>query len=283
MPPRSDPTARQVRLGTELRKLREAAGLTSKVAGERLGGGTAQISHIESGRYGVSGARVRHMAALYSAQDMDVVDALAAMAEERGKGWWERYRPSLPVNLLDLAELEHHATFLRSIQLLAVPGIFQTEEYAHAIFSSGNPGVAAKELALWIDHRLSRRQIFDRETPPPFEAIIHEAALRIPYGSRKATRAQLSSLLDVCDWPSVAIRVIPFAIEAFHGAAQPMLYAGGPVPALDTVQVDDASVGSVLDATAQLRKYRDVYSSIHELSLTTEKSRDFIHRIAKET
>ncbi|HET6633654.1 MAG TPA: transcriptional regulator, partial [Streptomyces sp.] len=32
MPPRSSPTARQVRLGTELRKLRERAGMTGREA-----------------------------------------------------------------------------------------------------------------------------------------------------------------------------------------------------------------------------------------------------------
>ncbi|WP_245608023.1 helix-turn-helix domain-containing protein [Streptomyces hokutonensis] len=54
MPPRSSPTVRQARLGAELRKLREAAGMAAREAGAFLGGNQAQISHIEAGRWGVS-------------------------------------------------------------------------------------------------------------------------------------------------------------------------------------------------------------------------------------
>ncbi|MFJ1890223.1 helix-turn-helix domain-containing protein [Streptomyces sp. NPDC088170] len=86
MPPRSYPTARQRRLGAELRKLRERAGMSGSEAAAYLGGERAQISHIESGRYGVSSERVRRLAAHYSASDKHLVDALAEMADERTRG-----------------------------------------------------------------------------------------------------------------------------------------------------------------------------------------------------
>jgi DNA-binding XRE family transcriptional regulator len=50
---RREPTARQMRLGGELRKLREAAGLTAIEAAALLGANRVQISHIESGLVGV--------------------------------------------------------------------------------------------------------------------------------------------------------------------------------------------------------------------------------------
>jgi transcriptional regulator with XRE-family HTH domain len=282
MPPRTDPTARQARLGAELRKMRESAGLNSREAGELLGGGTAKISHIESGRYGVSGTRVRHIAALYSVRDTALIDALATIAEERGKGWWEKYRGMLPVDFLNIAELEHHAKYLRTLELLAIPGIFQTEDYARAIFTNGNPGMPDTELSPWIEHRVSRRRIFDKEPATEYEALIHEAALRIPYGSRKTTRAQLEYLVEVCEWPGVTIRVIPFDIDAFHGDAQSMLYAGGPIEALDTVQLDGAHGGAFLDAPSQLRKYREVFGFVERISLTSDESRNRIRRFALE-
>jgi transcriptional regulator with XRE-family HTH domain len=89
MPPRSYPTARQARLGAELRKLRERAGMSGSQVAAFLGGERAQISHLESGRYGVSAERVRRLASYYSASDKKLINALAAMADERGKGWWE--------------------------------------------------------------------------------------------------------------------------------------------------------------------------------------------------
>ncbi|WP_116212679.1 helix-turn-helix domain-containing protein [Streptomyces olivoreticuli] len=282
MPPRSSPTARQARLGTELRKLREASGLPARAAGELLGGNQAQISHIESGRWGVSAERVRRLATFYSATDTKLVDALCAMADERGKGWWESYRGVLPAGFLNIAELEHYARYLRAFQTLTVPGIFQTEEYARTIFGSSIPVLPAGELDARIEHRLRRKVIFERPAPPHFEAIIHEAALHVLYGGRKVARDQLRYLLEVSEWPTVVVRVIAFASEEFIGSAQTMLYAGGVVPQLDTVQLDSVYGSVFLDTDAQLADYRATYDALERVTLEVGESRDVINRIAKE-
>jgi DNA-binding XRE family transcriptional regulator len=99
---------RRQRLGTELRRLRERAGLTATQAAKLLGGNQARMSNIEAGRYGVSAECVRTPACHYECPDHDLVDALAAVTGERKRGWWEAYRDILSSELLDLAELEHH-------------------------------------------------------------------------------------------------------------------------------------------------------------------------------
>lgn len=282
MPARNHPTARQVRLGMELRKLREAVGMSGTEAAAFLGGERSQISHIEAGRWGVSGQRVRRLAGHYSVTDAELIDALVAQAEERGKGWWEEYRGALPPSLLDLSELEHRATYLRSVEMLAVPGILQTEEYARAIFASGVPGIADAELDVRISHRMARRCIFDGNSPSKFEAVIHEAALRIRYGDRKTTRAQLEWLLEVCELPCIAVRIVPFDIDAFIGSAPSMLYAGGAVRQLDTVHVDAADAGIFVDAVPLLERYRTLFGMIESVSLGAAESREFIRRIMRE-
>ncbi|MBB4893848.1 transcriptional regulator with XRE-family HTH domain [Streptomyces olivoverticillatus] len=262
--------------------MREASGLPARAAGELLGGNQAQISHIESGRWGVSAERVRRLAAFYSATDAKLIDALCGMAEERAKGWWEEYRGVLPAGFLNIAELEHHARFLRAYQTLTVPGIFQTSDYARTIFAGRIPALPAKELNARIEHRMKRRVIFERTTPPLLEAIIHEAALHVLYGGRGAARDQLRFLLEVSEWPTVTVRVIPFTSEEFFGSAQTMLYAGGVVPQLDTVQLDSAYGSVFLDADAQLARYRSMYDALQRLTLGVHESRDVINRIAKE-
>jgi transcriptional regulator with XRE-family HTH domain len=52
MPRRRQPTARQARLGTELLKLREAAGLNGREAAALLGTDAARLSQIEFRRRG---------------------------------------------------------------------------------------------------------------------------------------------------------------------------------------------------------------------------------------
>ncbi|MFJ1545876.1 helix-turn-helix domain-containing protein [Streptomyces sp. NPDC088246] len=281
MPPRNYPTARQRRLGAELRKLRERAGMSGSEAAAYLGGERAQISHIESGRYGVSSDRVRRLAAHYSATDKHLVDALADMAEERTKGWWDDYRGILSPGFLDLAELEHKASYIRAIQMLNIPGVFQTESYARAIIRSGISNLPADELNARVEHRTRRRDIFDRPSPTPFEAFIHEAALRMRYCDRDTMRGQLAFLCEVSTWPSATIRIIPFARQ-ITGSVHSTLYAGAGVPALDTVQLDSAFDAGFLDAEAQLARYRTLLDSIESISLDAKESAQFIQRIAKE-
>ncbi|MFC8080455.1 helix-turn-helix domain-containing protein [Streptomyces sp. NPDC057307] len=281
MPPRAYPTARQKRVGTELRKLRERAGMSGSQLAAFLGGERAQVSHLESGRYGVSAERVRRIAAHCSATDKHLVDALAGMAEERGKGWWEEYRGILSPGFLDLAELEHHALYLRAIEMLYIPGLLQTEAYARELFTSGISSLPKSEINARVEHRTRRREIFDRPNPPKFEAFIHEAALRMRYGPAEIVRAQLDFLHEVSLWPSVTIHVIPFDAQ-MTGSIHPMLYAGAAIPQLDTVQVDSAFDAGFLDAEAQLAKYRALLDSVAAISLGTEESTKFIQRIAQE-
>ncbi|SES47604.1 Helix-turn-helix domain-containing protein [Streptomyces sp. yr375] len=282
MPPRSNPTARQARLGAELRKLREAAGLTTTEAGALLGGNQAQISHIEAGRWGVSGARVRQLAVHYEASNAELVDALCAMAEERGKRWWDAYRSVLAPGFLDVAELEFRATYLRSLQTVTIPGLLQTEEYVRAIHSDRVPPLPPAVTDLRIEFRLIRSQVLERDDPPPFEAYIHEAALRMRFGGRKVTQAQLGYLRQVSDRPTVTVRVIPFAYEGFIEATQPVLYAGGPVGELDTVRLDSALGGRSLYADAALRKYRAQFEVADRAALSAQESLRLIHSIERE-
>ncbi|MEU6348945.1 helix-turn-helix transcriptional regulator [Streptomyces sp. NPDC047072] len=273
---RREPTARQMRLGVELRRLREAAGLTTIEAAALLGVNRVQITHVESGITGVSEQRIRRLASHYACTDAEFIDALVAMATDRTRGWWESYRNLLPTSFLDLSELEHHARFLRHVAILYVPGLLQTEDYARAVFSSRLPELTPEELELRIQHRKARQEI-----TIPYEALIHEAALRIRVRDRATSKAQLTRLLELSDAEHVTLRAIPFDLDDF-AASSTMTYAGGPLPKLDTV-VRDAPHGSVLiDSEAQLTIYRTRFRMVEAVALEPNETRDFIHRLAKE-
>jgi transcriptional regulator with XRE-family HTH domain len=282
MPPRECPTARQARLGAELRKMRKRAGKTALEAAALIASDRAKISHIEAGRNGISEERIRRLAAFYGCEDSAYVDALCAISREhRGQFWWDEYRGILPPGFLDIAELEYHATYLRAAQALVIPGILQTESYARAVFSSAVAQLPPTELDARVEHRMRRRVIFDRTSPPMYEAIVHEAALRMRYGGRKVLRAQLENLLELTVSLPVTIRIIPFDVEEITASTQSTFYAGGPVPALDTVQIDDIHQGGFLDAEIQLLQYRRLLEALERASLNAEESRKFIHQITQ--
>lgn len=195
---------------------------------------------------------------------------------------WEEYRGSLPTSFLDLSELDHHAVLQREVAVLYVPGLLQTEDYSRAVFSSRVPELTHEELELRVKHRAARRVILEGPTPIPYEVVLHEAALRIRVSDRTASRAQLTRLLELSEADHIVLRVIPFDLDDFARAASTMTYVGGPVPKLDTVVRDVPHGSAFIDSEAQLNAFRTRFRKVEAVSLAPERSRDFIHTLAKE-
>ncbi|MFK0103524.1 helix-turn-helix domain-containing protein [Streptomyces sp. NPDC091217] len=282
MASKREPTARQMRLAVELRRLREAAGLSSREAAALLDVNSVQISQIEAGTSGVSEQRLRRMAANYACADGEFIDGLAAMATDRSQGWWEEYRGVLPAAYQDLAELDHHARFRNDVAVIHVPGPFQTEDYARSLFAYMNPEFPDSEVELRVEHRMKRRVVIEGPAPIPYETVIHEAALRISVAGHAATRAQLTRILGMSEADHITVRVIPFALADFAGAGSTMAYLGGVVPRLDTVVRDAPHGTAFVDSDAQLEHFRKLFRRVKEAALPPRQSRDLIHQLAKE-
>ncbi|MFI2640250.1 helix-turn-helix domain-containing protein [Streptomyces sp. NPDC018610] len=282
MPVRRHPTARQARLGAELRRLREAAGLKATEAASLLGVNSAQMSQIESGASGVSEERVRRMAANYACDDTELIAALVEMTAVRTRGWWEEYRGVLPAAYQDLAELDHHARFRHDVAVIHVPGLFQTAEYARSLFAYMNPEFPEDEVELRVGHRMRRKVVIEGSDPMPYETVIHEAALRIRVAGRAATRAQLEGILEMSEADHVTVQVIPFVLDDFAGAGSTMVHLGGAVPRLDTVVRDAPHGTAFIDSEAQLEHFRKLFRAVRAESLSPARSRDLIHQLTKE-
>ncbi|MDT0406679.1 MULTISPECIES: helix-turn-helix domain-containing protein [Streptomyces] len=279
---RTSPTGRQLRLGAELRKLRERAGLTATEAGQLLGVKQNQISNTEAGRIGVSPERVRTLAHHYKCGDPALVQALSGMAADRKRGWWEEYREILPAALLNLAEVEHHATRLRGAVTVHIPGLLQTTEHARELFRQVVPEFPPPDIEHRVSFRIKRQAVLYRASANPYLAVIHEAALRMQFGGPKTARAQLQRLLDMSEREHITIRVLPFAAGGFPGSGQSIFYSHGPIPQLDTVHLDQSHGPVFLDAEAQLAMYRILLDRLDSRALTPEKSRDVINHLVRD-
>ncbi|WP_329497571.1 helix-turn-helix transcriptional regulator [Kitasatospora herbaricolor] len=282
MPPRINPSARHERLGSELRKLREKAGLTARAAANLIGSDQAQMSNLEAGRVGASAERIRRLAFHYACDDMALIDALVAMATDRTRGWWEDYRDVLSRGFLDLAEAEFHAVAVRSVRIAEIPGFMQTEAHARAVFNYYVPGMLSADLEAKVAFRVQRRVLLQRTPATDVQAVIHEAALRMNVGGTRAAREQLTLLLDLSERPNVEIRVIPFSATEFAGASGSMYYLAGPVPQLDTLHFDSPVRGTFVDAEALLSQHRRLFAKVQDSAHSPQESRDFIIRILKE-
>ncbi|MDX2764639.1 helix-turn-helix domain-containing protein [Streptomyces europaeiscabiei] len=280
MPPRPNPTARQVRLGAELRRLRDTSGIESRDAAAFLGTNQTQISHIEAGRFGISEERLRRLARFYACDDARLVDALVEMSDQLRGAWWKKFRGLMPPQALDIAELEHHASSVRTFEAVHIPGLLQTEEHVRAASLFLDPELPESECETRVEFRMRRQQVLESGTP--YNAIIHEAALRMRVGGSKTARAQLEHLLRTSQRETVTIRVIPFSADGFAGAGLPMQYLGGVVPQLDTAQTDTPQGATFTDAPAQLQRCRIRLKRIDSTALTQDASLDLIRHIAQE-
>ncbi|WP_112465897.1 helix-turn-helix domain-containing protein [Streptomyces triticisoli] len=282
MTTRRTPTERQKRLGAELRKMRLAAGVTTEYAAGLLGIDRTRLSNMESGIRPFSADRIRTLACNYSCADSGYVDALVAIAENKERGWWEQHRGTLPAGLLDIAELEWHATRVRTVQFMHVPGLLQTEDYARGVFAAVLPPLTRLEVELRVAHRMERQQVFERPESLPYIAYVHEAALRMRFGGDDVTRRQLDHLAAQSEQGGIDVRVIPANVSGFPGAGHALLYADGVVPQLDTVQLDSAHGPEFTSAEAQLSKYRAHLDWMDDAALPPAASRDLIRTVACE-
>jgi hypothetical protein len=262
--------------------MREHAGLTINEAAALHGTDRTTVSNTESARSGVSSDRVRVWAANYACGDAEYVDTLAAMARERGTHWWDEYRDVVDAASLDLAELEHHAVALKHMQLIYMPGLLQNEDYARAVFDQALAPLAPEDLDRRLSFRVRRGEVLDRPDAPTCTFLIHEAALRMRFGSAETNRGQLHSLLKNSERENVVVRVVPFSAGAFPNVGSSSVYAYGPVRQLDTIQIDVAGGMAFLHAETHQANYRSGLDRLEALALTQAQSRDFIRAVTRE-
>ncbi|MGW0390297.1 helix-turn-helix domain-containing protein [Streptomyces sp. NPDC003042] len=279
---RPAPTERQRRLGAELRRMRLSADLSAEKVAGLLGIDRPRLSQIEQGFRTIGADRLRTLACNCDCADEAYIDALVAMSQPNQRGWWDRYRGSLPAGLLDIAELEAHSPHLRTALTVHVPGLLQTSDHALAIFRVAVPPLPEHEVALRLAFRIERQQILDSAEPARYTGIVHEAALRMQFGGAQVAKAQLEHLLRKSEQDNITVLAIPFGAGAFPGSGQTLAYAEGPVSQLDTVQVDSTHGPEYLHGEAQLAKYRAHLDWMQKIALSPQGTRDLIHSIAQD-
>ncbi|MDJ0341482.1 helix-turn-helix transcriptional regulator [Streptomyces sp. H10-C2] len=256
-----------------------SAGLSATAAASLFGVNQSRISNIESGRHPVSADRVRAMALGYNCFGEDLIEALVAMTGKRVRGWWEEYRETFPVGLLDLAEMEHHSTAMRVAVAIHMPGLLQTVDHARATIRESVPMLRPHEVEHQVSFRIKRQEILFREDPVPYSVIIHEAALRMGLGGPDTARAQLGHLMEMSEHEHISILAIPFGSTSFTPSGQPITYAYGPVAQLDTVELDTDHSCEFLDAEALLHWYRSVLDRMEGSALKPGRTRDLLRAV----
>jgi len=105
---------------------------------------------------------------------------------------------------------ENKAATITEFEHRAVPGLYQTRDYARATFRAGKPYATLAAIEADVDARMERQDILSRDDPPRLWTLIGEGALRQVVGSVPVTVAQIDHLVEMSEWPNVVLQVVPF-------------------------------------------------------------------------
>jgi transcriptional regulator with XRE-family HTH domain len=266
------PTGRRRRLGAELRRLREEAGLTIDRVAEALECSPSKVSRIETGQVSATPRDVRDMLGLYRVDDARLEAMVQVAREARQRGWWQKF-VDVPDGVPAYVGLDAAATSIDVYMSLIVPALLQTPDYARAVIAAVRPDLAGRELDRRVELRLRRQNLLDQERPPVMRVLLDDTVLRRPVGGPAVMAAQRQRLLDDADRPAVTIQVLEVAAGAHAGMDGPFTIFGFPAPAeRDVVALDSAADALYLEGPEDVARYRRVFELLLPAARSPEDS-----------
>ncbi|MDH6702639.1 transcriptional regulator with XRE-family HTH domain [Streptomyces sp. MAA16] len=269
---------RRMLLGSQLRRLREARGITREAAGYSIRASESKISRMELGRVSFKTRDVEDLLTLYGITDEAERTSLLSLAREANvAGWWHSYSDVLPSWFPTYVGLEGAASLIRVYEVQFVHGLLQTEEYARAVVARGMRGASAADVEKRVALRLERQKYLLSENAPEFHIVLDEAALRRPYGDREVMRGQLQHLIDVSARPNVRLQIMPFGFGGHSGESGAFTILSFPESDLsDVVYLEQLSSALYLDKAEDVAQYESALKELQQDSPGPDESRDLL-------
>lgn len=255
--PAGGTTVMRMVLGAQLRRLRQDCEISPDDAGYAIRASGSKISRLERGRVSCRERDVADLLTLYGVDGEQERAAMLRLAREAGTpGWWQRYSEVLPGWFESYVGLEEAASRIRSYETHFIPGLLQTECYARALMTRGNPEAKEEAIEQRVDLRMRRQSILSRAEPPQYWVVVHEEALRGPFGASKLMRDQVEHLITVSKLSNVTIRVVPSRADILVSEGGPFTILRFTEPELpDIVYLEHLTSAIYLDKRSDVDGY----------------------------
>ncbi|AWN30838.1 helix-turn-helix transcriptional regulator [Streptomyces sp. NEAU-S7GS2] len=282
--PRGGPTVLRIVLGTQLRRLREGAGITREAAGDAIRGSHAKISRLELGRVSCKERDVADLLTLYNVTDEAVrADFLKLARRTSSPGWWHQYGDVLPGWFETHIGLEEAASVIRTYEVQFVPGLLQTPDYARAVAQLGHPRSSPEEIERRVQLRVQRQELLTIPDAPRVWAVIDEASLRRPLGGPEVMADQLRHLLKMTELRNVTLQIAPFSLGGLAAAGGPITILRFLEPDLpDIVYLEQLTSALYLDKRDDVDHYLAVMDRLSAQSESPRESVAILERLLKQ-
>jgi transcriptional regulator with XRE-family HTH domain len=273
----SDSTVRIEVLGEELRRLREACGLTLTEVVSRIGISESHLSRMESGKRAPSPEDLSALLVIYGVKGEDRLELLVLARKAGQPGLWQR-AGSFESRFATLKLLESRATSLVSFEPLMIPGLLQTMPYAQACLREVLM-LAQDAVDDRVVGRIHRQRVLRKLDAPPLVAIIGESSLRCPIGGRQVLRDQLRYLVEVAERCNVILRIAPTSVGGHPGLAGSFLrmrFADRP----SVVVLENQTSSLYLEDHHDIAPYERAITELLNVAVSEENSVRLVAEIA---
>lgn len=266
------PTLRRRRLGAELKRCREAAGLTQQDVSRHFEWHAAKVTRIETARVAVTPRDVRDLLTLYDVRDQGYREAMVELARlSRERTWWTDYRDIMrPGNFVGL---EAAASSMRAWEPIVVPGLLQTEAYMRALIRTGRANDPIPHIDRRVSLRLTRQSRLGGDRPLELSALIDESVVRRVIGGEDVMREQLEHLIEAAKLPNVTLQILPFGAgeHLFLGGSAALLEFRETTH-LDVVYLEGVAGDYYEEQPSEVARYRKEFERMSATALDHRSS-----------
>jgi transcriptional regulator with XRE-family HTH domain len=267
-------------IGLELYRLRKDTNLSCETVGDQIGVSASTISRIETGKREASSEEVA-----------SILTVLGVKGVEREK-LIDQARRQDDLDMMESAtsteqsrsflNFEKEATRIFHFELMLVPGLVQTADYAAAAIAALRVCDREEDVEPWVGLRMRRQAILTRRPKPPkVHLLMTELALRQPIGGQSVMAKQIRHLIDEAERPNVTMNVLPASVAAHPGLMGQFLildFAEDPT----VVYVEDRTTGLFLDDVDKVALYRQTEEKLTDLALDEQRSVRLLKSIASD-
>jgi transcriptional regulator with XRE-family HTH domain len=275
-----EPSSARLRVGAELRRIREVAGLSGEYVARTLGWSQSKVSRIETGRHAIVARDVAALLVFYGAPDDVRAELLAATATDNGEGAWIQRAGGFVRRQESMAQMESVTSLIRHFQPVLVPGLLQTHDYAKDVAAAAG----AKDPLAIADRRMERQEILKAAGAPGYSVVLDARALLCRFGEVSVIHDQIDYLADsVPQLRTVDLRVLPLLYQwPVSPAVAFMMYEFTHADSTPVVYVEAPAGDSYFSEPSDVERHLALFNQLRAVALPQDASIGYLKSLHTE-